>query len=117
MCLSTAGRFAAVEFRHFLRRGEPPPPNCFASCRPSAKSFGMPPVAYSRLPWIDHLRTLVILLVVNLHAPVLVALMMLFRPLPQNPYGLALLLTVTGLLASYMLADLARRAPELRAIL
>lgn len=52
-----------------------------------------------------------------LHAPVLVALMMLFRALPQNPYLLAALLTFTGLLASYLLADLARRLPGFRSIL
>ena len=33
-----------------------------------------------------------------LHAPVLVALMMLFRSIPQNPYLLALLLTAAGLI-------------------
>lgn len=52
-----------------------------------------------------------------LHAPVLVALMILFRSLPENLYFLAALLTVTGLLASYALADLTRRIPGLRAIL
>jgi fucose 4-O-acetylase-like acetyltransferase len=52
-----------------------------------------------------------------LHAPVLVALMMAFRSLPQNPLPLAGLLTVTGLVVSFALADLARRVPGLRAIL
>ncbi|MEO6005029.1 MAG: acyltransferase family protein [Opitutus sp.] len=52
-----------------------------------------------------------------LHAPVLVALMIFFRALPQNAYALALLLTVTGLIASFAIADLARRLPGLRAIL
>lgn len=52
-----------------------------------------------------------------LHAPVLVALAMLFRSLPYHLYGLVVLLTVTGLAASYALADLARRVPGLRAIL
>ncbi len=52
-----------------------------------------------------------------LHAPVLVALAMLFRALPQNLYALVALLTITGLLASYALVDLARRIPGLRAIL
>ncbi len=52
-----------------------------------------------------------------LHAPVLVALTMLFRALPQSMYGLVALLTVTGLAISYLLADLARRVPGLRAIL
>lgn len=52
-----------------------------------------------------------------LHAPVLVALMMLYRRLPQNPYLLAALLTATGLALSYAVADLARRVPGLKAIL
>lgn len=52
-----------------------------------------------------------------LHAPVLVALAMLFRVLPYQLYGLVVLLTVTGLAISYALADLARRVPGLRAIL
>jgi peptidoglycan/LPS O-acetylase OafA/YrhL len=52
-----------------------------------------------------------------LHAPVLVALTILFRPLPYHLYGLVLLLTLTGLVASYVLADLARRIPGLRSIL
>jgi peptidoglycan/LPS O-acetylase OafA/YrhL len=52
-----------------------------------------------------------------LHAPVLVALAMLFRALPYQLYGLVVLLTVTGLVVSYALADLARRLPGLRAIL
>jgi glucans biosynthesis protein C len=50
-------------------------------------------------------------------APILVALFMLYRALPQNTVVLVLLLTVTGVLASYALADLARRLPGLRAIL
>ena len=52
-----------------------------------------------------------------LHAPVLVALMMAFRSLPQVPLVLAALMTLTGLAISYALADLARRVPGLRAIL
>lgn len=51
-----------------------------------------------------------------LHTPVLVGLFMLYRSLPQNPFALAALLTVTGLLVSYALADLARRVPGLRRI-
>ncbi len=47
----------------------------------------------------------------------LVALTMAFRALPQQPYLLAALLTVTGLAVAYALADLARRVPGLRAIL
>jgi peptidoglycan/LPS O-acetylase OafA/YrhL len=52
-----------------------------------------------------------------LHAPVLIALAMLFRALPQNPFALAALLTVTGLLASYLVADLFRRMPVFRRFL
>ncbi len=52
-----------------------------------------------------------------LHAPVIIALAMLFRALPYHLYGLVALLTLTGLVASYALADLARRIPGLRAIL
>ena len=52
-----------------------------------------------------------------LHAPVLVALAMLFRKLPYQLYGLVALLTLTGLAISYLLADVARRIPGLRAIL
>jgi len=52
-----------------------------------------------------------------LHAPVLVALTMAFRALPQQLYLLAALLTMTGLAVTYALADLARRVPGVRAIL
>lgn len=52
-----------------------------------------------------------------LHAPVIIALGMLFRALPQNMYALVALLTITGLAASYAVADIARRLPGLRRIL
>ena len=52
-----------------------------------------------------------------LHAPILVGLAMLFRALPQNTHGLAALLTLTGLVASYGLSTICRRVPGLRAIL
>lgn len=52
-----------------------------------------------------------------LHAPVLVGLAMLFRALPYHLYGLVVLLTATGLIVTYALADVARRIPGLRAIL
>jgi len=51
-----------------------------------------------------------------LHAPVLVALMMVFRSLPQVPLALAALLTLSGLAISYALAELARHVPGLRSI-
>jgi peptidoglycan/LPS O-acetylase OafA/YrhL len=52
-----------------------------------------------------------------LHAPVLVALAMAFRPLPHNLYALVALLTVTGLALSFALADIVRRIPGLRTII
>lgn len=52
-----------------------------------------------------------------LHAPVLVALAMAFRSLPYHLYGLVVLLTMTGILISFALADVARRIPRLRAII
>lgn len=52
-----------------------------------------------------------------LHAPVIIALAMLYRALPQNIHLLVALLTLTGLTASFVLADLARRLPGLRSIL
>lgn len=52
------------------------------------------------------------------HTPVLIALTMLYRPLePGNALALAALLTTTGLVASFFIADLARRIPGLRDIL
>jgi peptidoglycan/LPS O-acetylase OafA/YrhL len=51
-----------------------------------------------------------------LHTPVIIALFMVYRALPQNLYALPVLLTVTGLFVSYVLADLFRRIPVLRAI-
>ncbi len=51
------------------------------------------------------------------HPPVLVALTPLLRPAAINPFVGAALLTVTGLLASFAVADVARRVPGLRAIL
>ena len=51
-----------------------------------------------------------------LHAPVLVALAMAFRALPYHVYGLVALLTVTGLVISFALAEIVRRIPGLRAI-
>ena len=51
------------------------------------------------------------------HAPVLVALTMVFRSSGLNPFALATVLTVTTLVATFLVADLARRTPGLRAIL
>ena len=52
-----------------------------------------------------------------LHAPVIIALAMLFRTLPLNIYAHVTLLTLTGLVASYAVTDIGRRLPGLRSIL
>jgi peptidoglycan/LPS O-acetylase OafA/YrhL len=65
------------------------------------------------LRWLDERSFAVYVL----HAPILVALAMLFRALPQNMYALATLLTATGLFASYVAGDVMRRIPILRAVL
>jgi len=52
-----------------------------------------------------------------LHAPVLVAFTPWLRPTAVNPFVGTVLLTATGLLASFAIADLARRVPGLRKIL
>ena len=52
-----------------------------------------------------------------LHAPVLVALTPWLRPAVVNPFVGTVLLTVTGLLASFGIADLFRRVPWLQKIL
>jgi len=51
------------------------------------------------------------------HAPVLVALTPLIRPMAIQAFVGAGLLTVAGLIASFAIADLARRVPSLRGIL
>jgi len=48
---------------------------------------------------------------------VIIALTMLFRALPQNMYMLVAQLTLMGLIASYLLADLFRRMPGFRSFL
>lgn len=55
--------------------------------------------------------------VYTFHAPVLVALTMVFRSAELNPFALAAVLTVTTLAATYAIADIARRIPGLKAIL
>jgi len=52
-----------------------------------------------------------------LHAPVLVMLTLLLRPVAADPFSRTALLTATGLLASFAVADLAKRVPGLRQIL
>jgi len=52
-----------------------------------------------------------------LHAPVLVALTPWIRPVAINPFIGAVVLTVAGLVVSFVAADLARRLPGLRNIL
>jgi len=51
------------------------------------------------------------------HAPVLIALTIAIRSAGLNPFALAAVLTVTTLVATYAIADLARRLPGLRSIL
>jgi len=51
------------------------------------------------------------------HAPVLVALTPVIRPAAVNPFVGAALLTLAGLIASFFVADLAKRVPGLRQIL
>ena len=68
---------------------------------------------HPRLRWLAECSFGVYLL----HAPVIITLAMLYRTLPLNIYLLVALLTVTGLTASFVLADLARRLPGLRSIL
>jgi peptidoglycan/LPS O-acetylase OafA/YrhL len=50
-----------------------------------------------------------------IHAPVLVGLAMLLRGLHANPFAMAALLTVLGLVASFAVADLLKRIPVVRA--
>ncbi len=52
-----------------------------------------------------------------LHAPVLVVLTLLIRPLVVHAFAGVALLTLTGLGASFLLADVAKRLPGLRSIL
>ncbi len=51
------------------------------------------------------------------HAPVLVALTPLLHPMATHPFVAAALLTLAGLTVSFVVADLAKRVPGLRAIL
>ena len=55
--------------------------------------------------------------VYTLHAPVLVVLTPWIRPAAIHPFIGAALLTAAGLVASFLLADIARRLPGLRRIL
>lgn len=52
-----------------------------------------------------------------LHPPVLVGLTFVVRPIVGNPFAGAALLTIAGLIASFSIADLAKRVPGVRAIL
>lgn len=51
-----------------------------------------------------------------LHAPVLVALTLVLRSVPENPFTKMLVLTASGLVLSYAVADGARRTPALRRV-
>lgn len=50
------------------------------------------------------------------HTPVLIALTMLYLPLHAGPIIMSAFLTVTGLFASFLLADLVHRVPGMRSI-
>lgn len=52
-----------------------------------------------------------------LHTPILVGLTLLFRPISVGPASHVVLLTFTGLVVSYLAAELALRIPGLRRIL
>lgn len=52
-----------------------------------------------------------------LHAPVIIALFCLFKPLKWPPLPMTVLLTVTGLGATYLLAEIFRRVPGVRRVL
>jgi peptidoglycan/LPS O-acetylase OafA/YrhL len=52
-----------------------------------------------------------------LHAPVLVLLTLWMQPYRTSPIPMMLILTFLGLVASFVVADLARRVPLLRSIL
>jgi len=52
-----------------------------------------------------------------LHPPILVGLTLTLRPVGTNPFFRTLLLTATGLVSSFLVADLAKRLPGLRKIL
>lgn len=62
--------------------------------------------------WLSHRAFAVYLL----HAPVLVFLTPLLRPAGAHPLLGTAMLTVTGLITSFVLADLAKRVPGLRSI-
>ena len=52
-----------------------------------------------------------------LHAPVLVALTLAMRPLAADAFTRMAVLTVVGLVASYLAADLAKRLPIIGEVL
>jgi peptidoglycan/LPS O-acetylase OafA/YrhL len=52
-----------------------------------------------------------------LHAPVLVALTLALRPVAAGAFTRMAVLTLAGLVASYLVADLAKRVPKVREIL
>jgi peptidoglycan/LPS O-acetylase OafA/YrhL len=52
-----------------------------------------------------------------LHTPVIVALAVLFKGYTANPFVNAIVLSITGLIGSYLVADLARRVRWLRNVI
>jgi len=52
-----------------------------------------------------------------LHTPVIIALALLFKGYSANPFVNAIVLSITGIIGSYLLADLARRVRWLRDVI
>jgi len=52
-----------------------------------------------------------------LHSPVIIALAVLFKGYSANPFVNALALSITGIVGSYLVADLAHRVRWLRAVI
>jgi peptidoglycan/LPS O-acetylase OafA/YrhL len=52
-----------------------------------------------------------------LHAPVIIALAVLFKGYSANPFVNAIVLSITGIVGSYLVADLARRVRWLRDVI
>jgi peptidoglycan/LPS O-acetylase OafA/YrhL len=52
-----------------------------------------------------------------LHPPVIIALAVLFKGYSTNPFGNAVVLSITGIVGSYLVADLAHRVRWLREVI
>ncbi len=85
-----------------------------------ALGLGMLALFAGRIPWAGRVARWLSdrsFGVYVLHAPVLVALTPLLRPLDAGPFSKALLLTLLGVSASFAAAEIAHRVPGLRRIL